>query len=99
MPLDQRRPHAPRLQGGACGGSGNWSGGGGDGGRWRCGRDGDDSGNLAAGGGVQRHSVRKRWTIEKADENSNGIPLFVLHRANSDKLRFHLPSFLWHWLE
>src|SRR2546421_1058593 len=45
-----------------------------------------------AGVGVKRHLVCKRWTIEKADENSNGIPWFVLHRPNSDKLRFHLPS-------
>jgi len=37
---------------------------------------------------VKRHLVCKRWTIEKADENSNGIPWFVLHRPNSDKLRF-----------
>src|SRR5205814_4710143 len=41
---------------------------------------------------VKRQLVCKRWTIEKADENSNGIPWFVLHRPNSDKLRFHLPS-------
>src|SRR5438309_5720381 len=48
---------------------------------------------------VKRHLVCKRWTIEKADENSNGIPWFVLHRPNSDKLRFHLPSLPWHWLD
>src|SRR5437667_12104085 len=41
---------------------------------------------------VKRHLVCKRWTIENADENSNGIPWFVLHRPHSDKLRFHLPS-------
>ena len=45
---------------------------------------------------VKRHSVCKRWTIEKADENSNGIPWFVLRRPNSDKLRFRLPSLPWH---
>src|SRR5438876_8867491 len=49
--------------------------------------------------GVKRHLVCKRWTIEKADENSNGIPWFVLHRPNSDKLRFHLPSLPWHWFD
>src|SRR5947209_6782049 len=48
---------------------------------------------------VKRHLVCKRWTIEKADENSNGIPWFVLHRPNSDKLRFHLPSLPWHWFD
>src|SRR5437667_12875351 len=41
---------------------------------------------------VKRHLVCKRWTIEKADENSNDTPWFALHRPNSDKLRFHLPS-------
>jgi len=41
---------------------------------------------------VKRHLVCKPWTIEKADENSNGIPWSVLHRPNNDKLRFHLPS-------
>src|SRR5438094_6657399 len=50
-------------------------------------------------GEVKRHLVCKRWTIEKADENSNGIPWFVLHRPNSDKLRFHLPSLPWHWFD
>src|SRR5438552_11076594 len=49
--------------------------------------------------GVKRHLVCKRWTIEKADENSNGIPWFVLHRPNSDKLRFHLLSLPWHWFD
>src|SRR5437899_11920499 len=48
---------------------------------------------------VKRHLVCKRWTIEKADENSNGTPWFVLHRPNSDKLRFHLPSLPWHWFD
>src|SRR2546426_6863829 len=48
---------------------------------------------------VKRHLVGKRWTIEKADEKSNGIPWFVLHRPNSDKLRFHIPSLPWHWFD
>src|SRR5437660_8719210 len=39
-------------------------------------------------GAVKRHLVCKRWTIEKADENSNDTPWFALHRPNSDKLRF-----------
>ena len=41
---------------------------------------------------VKRHLVCKPWTIEKADENSNGTPWFGLHKPNSDRLRFHLPS-------
>src|SRR5439155_5269743 len=41
---------------------------------------------------VKRHLVCKRWTIDKADENSNDTPWSALHRLNSDKLRFHLPS-------
>ena len=48
---------------------------------------------------VKRHLVCKRSTLEKADENPNGIPWFVLHRPNSDKLRFHLPSLPWHWFD
>src|SRR5438445_3113089 len=48
---------------------------------------------------VKRHLVCKRWTIEKADENSNDTPWFALHRPNSDKLRFHLPSLPWHWFD
>src|SRR5437016_13830832 len=50
---------------------------------------------------VKRHLVCKRWTIEKADENeeadenSNGTPCSALHRPNSDKLRFPLPSLPW----
>src|SRR5438132_2028094 len=31
-------------------------------------------------GPVKRHLVCKRWTIEKADENSNDTPWFALHR-------------------
>src|SRR5438132_13612276 len=54
---------------------------------------------LGRSGWVKRHLVRKRWTIEKADENSNGLPWSVLHRPNSDKLRFHLPSLPWHWFD
>src|SRR5438445_13259441 len=34
---------------------------------------------------VKRHLVCKRWTREKADENSNDTPWFALHRSNSDK--------------
>src|SRR5438128_961704 len=59
----------------------------------------ETSAELNVRSGVKRHLVCKRWTIEKADENSNGIPWFVLHRPNSDKLRFHLPSLPWHWFD
>src|ERR1700756_316497 len=44
---------------------------------------------------VKRHLVCKRWTIDRADENSSDTPWFVLHKPNSDKLRFHLRSLPW----
>ena len=51
---DEGWAHASGLQGRTRGGSGDRRGGGGDGGRRRCGRSGDDSGDLAAGGRAHR---------------------------------------------
>jgi len=57
------------------------------------------AGQFEDGAEVKRRFVCKPWTIEKADENSNGTPWFVLHKPNSGKLRFHLPSLPWPWCD